>query len=371
MNHFLEDYRREDGEDQDRSYLARAGRVLVSLILILAVLWPMERQAGQSKSPPSLKNEVSKKEESRTVELSGEGRKGIYFSASAIARKSDRELEELIDRLKTLGLNSIVIDVKNAGSSVTYSSAVPLADEIGAVDELLDPKELLQKFHRAQIYVIARQVVFKDPLLARHQGRRGPWVSPESEQAVSYNLAIALEVAQLGFDEVQFDYIRYDDDGRIGGNYPGRSRAIASFLRRARMKLPAEIKLSIDSYGRTLWRWNGKDKDPIGQNLEKLEKYLDYVSPMIYPSHYTDPDFVRDPYHLITTALKVGHERLQVPIRPFIQAFDRKVPSHMGLVTYIVEELRAIEDAGADGFLVWNPRSDYSALWRALRRRQG
>lgn len=169
---------------------------------------------------------------------------------------------------------------------------------------------------------------------------------------------------------MQFDYVRFEDDGRIGKNYAHRSQAITRFVKRAREAIPSDIKFSLDVYGRTLWEWNSENKDPVGQNLDQLQPYVDYLSPMIYPSHYSSPNFVNNPSYCISKSLKSGHRRLSVKIRPFIQGFNRSVPPEMNMEEYIRAQLSSVRESQANGFLVWNPKSNYDHLWKVFKREQ-
>ncbi len=290
--------------------------------------------------------------------------RGVYLHSRAISLGN---VDNWVKVLKKHDFNGVVINVKNVSGVVTYSSDVKLASEIGATTGRLEIETIVEELHKSGIYAIARLTCFKDPKMAKHCCGGGNWASPESPLAQEYNINLAKEVANLGFDEIQLDYIRYSDGpGQIGGDYRDRSKVIANFVKQLRAAIPPHVKLSADVYGRTLWEWNSKNNDPIGQNLEYLQEHTDYLSPMIYPSHYQDPDLVYNPKKLLNLSLEVGKGRLSVPLRPFIQGFDRAMPRGMNLVEYIKEELRALRKHGEDGFLVWNPRSDYDSLWKAV-----
>ncbi len=299
-------------------------------------------------------------------ETRGETRsiRGVYLHSRAV---SVENTDNWVEKLKRYDFNGVVINVKNVSGEVTYSSEVPTARELGSVTGRLELKEILSRFHREGIYVIARLTCFKDPAMAARCCGGGEWVDPEDRRAQRYNIQLAKEVARMGFDEIQLDYIRYSDGpGKIGGEYADRSEVIAGFVERLREEISPRVKLSLDVYGRTIWNWNSKNIDPIGQNLDYLSEHAEILSPMIYPSHYSNPDLVTQPKKLVDKALTVGGKRLSTHIRPFIQGFDRAVPWNMGLVEYIREELRALAEHEKEGFLVWNPRSDYGALWEAV-----
>jgi len=251
--------------------------------------------------------------------------------------------------------DDLVINVKNMHGEVTYRTAIPFAREIGAVIDRIDLERIIPELRARGFYLIARQVVFYDPILARRLGKDESWVSPTDETAVSYNLAIANEVANLGFDEIQFDYVRYPDGGALAPIYAERYAAIGRFLDSARRLLSSRVVLSADLFGRVLWGWNEKLIDPIGQSLEGISDYVDFISPMLYPSHYVEDYYKADPYRVVTEGLASGMARVETPCRPFLQAFALSIPDGMTLEDYIRAEIEAAQDAGADGYLFWNP----------------
>ncbi len=294
-----------------------------------------------------------------------EDQRGIYLTSHTLG-KLDREggLEQLLDRMKAVGLNAVVINVKNMHGEVTYDTDLPLAQEVGAVNARLDLPHLLSLFECRGIYTIARQVVFYDPIWAEYFGSPlAPWASPSDARVVKYNLALAREVLSLGFDELQFDYVRFPDDGNLGRNYEDRYEAIKGFLKLARERLAGRI--SIDVFGRTLWEWNKRRIDPIGQELEELAPHVSWISPMVYPSHF-ERSLREKPYEAVRRSLNNGLER-GLRLRPFLQAFELAIPSGMSYHDYIRAQLRAVRELGIRGYLFWNPRSDYEELFLALK----
>jgi hypothetical protein len=293
-----------------------------------------------------------------------QGRRGIYLPSRLAARQE--RLDELVEQALRHGLNAIVIDVKDNHGIVAYDTQVPLAKAIRAREPRLDLKSLVSRLKGRGLYVIARHVVFYDPKLAAYvQSRTTPWVSPADPRAVAYNLAIAEEVAEAGFDEIQFDYIRYPDGGQLQAVYQARYQAITGFLRQAQERLHHRINLSADVFGRTLWDWNHKKIDPIGQSLEDLMPHLDVLSPMVYPSHYESQRYWDDPYGTIRASLSNGLER-GLRMRPFLQAFEMRLPAGMTQTQYLQEQIRAARELGLDGYLFWNPEGNYPMLWQAL-----
>lgn len=293
-------------------------------------------------------------------------RRGIYLTSFALA-KLDRDagLEGLLAKMKEVGLNTVVVNVKNMHGEVTYDTDLPLAQEVGAVNARLDLPHLLSLFECRGIYTIARQVVFYDPIWAEYFGSPlAPWASPSDARVVKYNLALAREALSLGFDELQFDYVRFPDDGNLGRSYEDRYASIKEFLKLARERLNGRI--SIDVFGRTLWEWNKKRIDPIGQHLEELAPYVDLITPMVYPSHF-ERGLREKPYETVKRSLEKGLER-GLRLRPFLQAFELHIPAGMSYYDYIRVQLRAVEELGIKSYLFWNPRSDYAKLFVALRK---
>jgi hypothetical protein len=249
------------------------------------------------------------------------------------------------------------------------------------------------------VYTIARVVAFKDPVLAHHRpelavidaqtGRPWldneglAWVDPFREEAWNYLIAVAKEAAAKGFDEVQFDYLRFPSEGRLGAARYARPNtratrlgAITGFLARTRRELgPTGVYLGAALFGYTAFN---EDDTNIGQRVEELAVHLDYLNPMVYPSGYhlgipgiRNP--VEHPYEVVRDTIRLVVKRsahATVRVRPWLQdfrdyAFDRRVfgPKE------IEAQMRGAADAGALGWMLWNPRNEYTA--EALRPEPG
>ncbi len=329
---------------------AKAPGALVALLTVLIVAFYPSEPGAQGDPPPA--------------DPHGHGRVGVYLTSYALTKRE--VVEGIFAAQKSGKIDTVVINVKNMHGELTYDSGVPLAAEIGASTGRLDLGALVPVLRERGFYVIARQVLFYDPLLARRLGAPEAWIAVSNEIALEYNLAIAEEVASFGFDELQFDYIRYNDSGSLEAAYEERYAAVDRFLAEARRRLAGRISLSADLFGRVLWPWNERRIDPIGQSLEAMSAHLDYVSPMVYPSHYVEQAYRDDPYRVVREALLSGKTRVSASYRPFLQAFDMALPAGMSLETYIREQIRAAKEAGADGYLFWHPSCEYDALYRAL-----
>ncbi len=336
----------------------RRPKFAFGLALSFVFLLPVLVHVGEQIPAPSSSELI------QTGSATGHAKVGVYLTSYAMLKED--VLRGVLEARRSGKIDTLVINVKNMHGEITYASSVPLARQIGAATGRLDFHRLIPILRAQGFYLIARQVLFYDPLLSQYLGTGEDWVRPDVAEAVAYNLAIAEEVSDFGFDEIQFDYVRYPDGGDYVPDYEPRYEAVNAFLAAAMETLGDRVVLSADLFGRVLWPWNAKRIDPIGQSLEDVSTYLDFISPMVYPSHYTEQSYKDDPYLTVHDALVCGTSRIETPIRPFLQAFDRELPDGMTLQTYIREQIRAAEEAGADGYLFWNPASDYTALFDAL-----
>lgn len=313
--------------------------------------------------------------------------KALYLSFYGVGTRSLRE--PALELAEKTEINALVIDVKGDRGMVIYRSTVPLAAEAGAQRAITvkDIKGLVASLREKGLYTIARIVVFKDnPLaLARPElavktrdgrvwrDREGlAWTDPFRREVWDYNIALAVEAAAHGFDEIQFDYVRFPDADGLAfsqrNTEDNRVRAINGFLAEAKTRLaPYNVFLAADVFGYVIW--NPDDTD-IGQRLEDLAAHLDYISPMLYPSgfHLGIPGFrnpVAHPYEIIRLTLERARERTGLPpirFRPWLQAFkdyafDRR-PFHGA---EIHAQIRAAEDFGANGWMLWNANNVYTA----------
>jgi len=323
----------------------------------------------------------------KEVELEPVTPKGLYLSFYGIG---DRKLREnALDLLRGTELNTLVIDIKGDRGMIPYRSSIPLATETGAqrIITVKDIGELIESLKNEGIYTIARIVVFKDNLLANHRpdlavkdsyGRvwhdreHLAWVDPFKKEVWEYNIQIAVEAAQQGFDEVQFDYIRFPDAQSVQFSMPNtmenRVNAISGFLSEARKRLlPYNVFLSADIFGYVCWNLNDTS---IGQTLEGVAPYLDYLSPMLYPSgfQYGIPGYripTKHPCEIAYLTLKKAQERTglsSLRFRPWLQAFrDYAFDRRLFQEREIREQIDGVERFGSHGWLLWNPQNIYSA----------
>jgi len=312
--------------------------------------------------------------------------KALYLSFYGIGDRALRQ--SALDLMETTEINALVIDVKGNRGRIPYKSKVPLAAQVGAqqVITVKDIEGLLRSLHEKGVYTIARIVVFKDNPLASarpdlavkapsgtvwHDREDLAWTDPFKKEVWDYNVAVAVEAARYGFDEIQFDYVRFPDARGLVFSMPNteetRVRAISDFLQLARKKLtPYNVFLAGDIFGYVCWNL---DDTGIGQRLEKLALHLDYLSPMLYPSgfHAGVPGIsnpVAHPYEIVYRSLARARERTGLPpvrFRPWLQAFrDYAFDRRLFTAGEIREQIRAAEDFGANGWMLWNPENIYS-----------
>jgi len=313
--------------------------------------------------------------------------KALYLSFFGIG---DRNLREsAIKLMQETDLNTLVIDVKGDRGMIPYKSSVPLAAEVGAqrVTTVREMTNLMKSLKEKGIYTIARIVVFKDNPLAlarpdlavRTQAgeiwrdrESLSWVDPFSKAVWDYNINIAIEAAQYGFDEIQFDYVRFPDAlglrFSVDNTEENRVKAISGFLAEARRRLvPFNVFVSADIFGYVCWNLNDTN---IGQRLEDLAPHVDYLCPMLYPSgfQYGIPGYripVANPYQIVYLSLKRAQERTKLPpqrFRPWLQAFrDYAFDRRDFKSQEITSQVKAADGFGSDGWMFWNPRNNYSS----------
>jgi hypothetical protein len=312
--------------------------------------------------------------------------KAVYLSTFGIGTPALRA--QAFELIESTELNAVVIDVKGDRGLVSYRTALPLATEIGAqaIITVTDVRALLTALKQKSIYTIARIVVFKDNPLAERRPDFGvktaagrlwrdredlAWTDPFRREVWDYNIALAVEAASHGFDEIQFDYVRFPDAAGLAyaqvSTPASRVRAIEGFLAEARRRLvPFNVFLAADVFGYVCWN---PDDTGIGQKLETLVTHLDYVSPMLYPSSFRFgipgyPNPVERPFDVVSLTLGRARDRTALPpvrFRPWLQAFqDYAFDRRPFGAAEIRAQIEAAERFGSNGWMLWNPRNVYS-----------
>jgi hypothetical protein len=315
--------------------------------------------------------------------------RGLYVNAWAAG--STRRMDAILDVIRRTEVNSLVIDMKDASGYVSHATRVPLARAIGATEEIRirDLPGLLERLEDEGVYPIARIVVVKDPVLAEArpelavQDTAGgvfvdskglKWLNPYSRAVWDYHVDIAREVAEMGFPEIQWDYVRFPDlpdSDKVRAVYPGagptsRPDAIRGFLAYARQSLSElDVVVTADVFGVT----TSASRDVgIGQVWESFIGAVDVALPMVYPSHYWTGSFGFDrpnahPYEVVRNALDDAIRRSSSvdsagATRPWLQDFTLGEPVYG--VPEVRAQIQATYDAGIQEWILWNPGSRFT-----------
>lgn len=317
--------------------------------------------------------------------------RGIYVTGPVAG--SEKKMKDLVSLIETTKLNAMVIDVKNDSGEITYKMDYEEAKEAGAIRSYIsNMPSMIKELKAKNIYLIARIVTFKDPILAEsnldysiknkdgsvfrdNQGLA--WLNPYNRQVWKYVLNVAARAAAIGFDEIQFDYIRFPTSKGMEQvtygpeeNLLTRQEVITQFTQCVSDFLKARgVKVSADVFGGIIS--SEIDSQNIGQDYEKMAQHLDYISPMIYPSQFANGCYGVDnpdasPYEIVYRTLKDSQLKLEhnkdVVVRPWLQDFTATwLANH---VTYDAEKIRSQIDAvyasGYDEWILWNASNRYT-----------
>jgi len=329
--------------------------------------------------------------------------KALYLASKPVG--NHERMQELMRIYDETELNAVVIDIKDDYGKVTYSmDNVPELIELESIESCIDDLPgLLSEFKSHGIYCIARIVTMRDPHLARvkpewmltkqdgtvYKDNSGyAWVNPYKEEYWEYLKDIAIQCGRDGFQEIQFDYFRFctdkGADDCIFDEADVKDRDKISVITELAQYLSAELKknglfMSCDVFG-TIIR-SKIDSRAVGQDYAGLAGIIDYICPMVYPSHYANKSFGLDhpdlyPYESICGALKRSRSALAQAeegtklaiVRPWLQAFTATWLGKGNYRTYGAEEIRqqiqATYDSGYDEWILWSPSVtyDYSAF---------
>jgi hypothetical protein len=297
---------------------------------------------------------------------------GVYVQTGILKNKNSATMQNIMSLMKTTELNALVVDVKDDDGRVS-SGLKPYVDEM----------------HARGLYMIARIVTFKDniaprkhPELAIIDKNTGkPWqdhknityLDPFNEKAHDYVISIAKQAVEYGFDEIEFDYVRFPTDGNRGNaKWPAeftpdtRTKAIAGFLKEARATLGAMgAFVAADVFGDTAYV---KTDSGIGQRIEDITPYLDYVCPMVYPSGFGKGTAgvgipVDHPKEIIEDSVRRYRLRADqdTVVRPWLQSFRDYAYNHREYGAYEIRaQIDGSDNKGGVGYLLWNAASRYS-----------
>lgn len=327
--------------------------------------------------------------------------RGIYISGPMAG--STELFQNILDSAAGTEINTVVIDFKDDQGRITCPVDSPVASEIGACRPYVqDMKSLITSLKERGLYVIARVVAFRDPWLAEkkpewslhladgslYRDRQGmAWVDPYRKEVWDYLVEVGTEAKEAGFDEVQFDYIRFSTEGTMrdvvfdeavtGGR--SKTDVITEFVKYAYENLASQgLFVSADVFGTII----GSDIDAqaVGQVYTEMAKHLDYICPMIYPSHYGPGNFGLEhpdtmPYETVLEALKKsqmvmdqaaeadGHVSSQAIVRPWLQDFTASYLGEGNYIPYgyneVQRQIQAVKDAGYDEWMLWSAANRY------------
>lgn len=330
--------------------------------------------------------------------------KAVYVTGWSAG--SARYLNYLADLFETTGINAVVVDIKDYSGKVSYNSMVPEVKEYGLSNYAISDIDGLVRFlHGQNIYVIGRISVFEDPAYSKirselaifDKGKGGlwrdnnklSWLDPASEEVWEYTVLLAKDALDKhGFDEINFDYVRFPSDGDVENmGFPiwdgktTKADVIKNFFDYLRSSLPDE-KISVDLFGQTTVN---ADDMGIGQIIENAFENFDYISPMVYPSHYAGgfggyENPAEHPYEIVKYSMDSAFTRMvaykylfssagEVPqeplatgkFRPWLQDFNMGADYTANMVE---QEIQAVQDSlGKEytGFMLWNPSNVYTS----------
>ncbi len=319
-----------------------------------------------------------------TFELESFHVKALYLSFWG-ANINSKTIKRILNIIDNTDINTIVVDVKNEYGSTSYKTSFEQANSYGAWHKrtIKDIEKFMELMRSKNIYTIARIVVFKDELQASNnteyaiKKRDGTiwrnhdnmaWVDPFDKRAHKYTIAIAEDAAKVGFDEINFDYIRFPAKKGLvfceENTQENRIKAIGEFLQYAQNRLRKYgVFISVDTYGNICW---SKDDNNIGQTVVSLAKHADYLAPMLYPSGFAKGSFYFEypsehPYEVIFRSIKNTKDKIETTrIRPWLQYFKDYAHKKRYYKKFEVnEQIRAAQDVNTSGWMLWSPSSRY------------
>ncbi len=305
--------------------------------------------------------------------------KGVHVSMFVAGNESS--FDKILSLVQKTELNCIQLDLKDEQGFVSAKINKGQAAKLGTFTDQFDLERMVDMLRYKNIYTICRIVVFKDPSLVKKRPDlavrdkygglwgKGLWADPYSKEVWEYNLSLAVAAAKAGFNEIQFDYIRFPSDGDVTRCvYPHRdnraqTEVIEGFVSYARKKLARyNAFTSVDLFGLTA---SHQGEMGIGQKVENLAKHVDYICPMVYPSHYNTGEYGLDepeenPFDTVYLSLKDFKKKIRnttAKIRPWLQDFSLRVKYTADMVR---QQIKACYKAGINEWLLWNPNSVYT-----------
>ena len=311
--------------------------------------------------------------------------KALYLTFWGASGNS-QTMKKIFKIIEKTEVNAIVVDIKNEYGSTLYKTSFKQANSYGAHKNRTNRNisRFMKMMKDRGIYTIARIVTFKDEIQASNNPDYAikkqdgeiwrnhddmAWVDPFDTRSHDYTIQIAEEAAKVGFDEINFDYIRFPAKSGLvfaqENTQENRIKAISTFLDTAKNRLRKYgVYISVDTYGNILW---SKDCDNnIGQTVKSLSKHADYLAPMLYPSGFARGSFGKDnpssyPFIVIYRSIK-NIENIIDPsrVRPWLQYFKDYAHTQMHYKKHeVTEQIRAAEKMQTNGWMMWSPSSKY------------
>lgn len=373
--------------------------VLVLAVLITGIGWIIFFPKKAVTQAPAKESADNAAEAGRLFKTPPQVIRGVYFTGWSAGAES--KVNYLIGLKRAGRVNAVVIDVKDFSGNIGYDINIPEVTHYKAKEiKIRDIHSLIKRLHDEGFYVIARITVFEDCALAKarpdlavkkriktakgvsyatwHDRKGLSWSDPFSKEVWDYNIAIARDAAARGFDELNFDYIRFPSDGDMKTMYfsyrdknKTKEQALREFFKYLRQSLP-NVRISADIFGLVAIK---KDDIGVGQILEDIYRYFDYVCPMVYPSHYYSGTLgyknpARYPYQIVKYSIDEALKRLvelekeypgiKTKLRPWLQDFDLGADYNAEMVK---AQIKAVYDSLGErynGFMLWNPSNVYT-----------
>ena len=315
--------------------------------------------------------------------------KGVYVSSWVAG--SANLFSKIVKMVDTTELNTVVIDIKDSTGKISFDMKNPDITQYKSTEKrIAAPKKLIADLHSKGIYVVGRLTVFQDPYMAKlnpdwaiktkstgavWKDNKGlSFLDPSSEDVWKYIVDIANESYAMGFDEINFDYIRFPSDGNMKDiAYPNeggtitRADIMKNFYEHLHEALKdSGMKTSADMFGLVT---TSKDDLGIGQVLEKALPYFDYICPMVYPSHYAKGSYniaepAKHPYEIVKTSMEGAVVRAKAigedpaKLRPWLQDFNLGATYTADMVR---TQMQATYDVGLNSWLLWDAANTYTA----------
>lgn len=296
--------------------------------------------------------------------------KGIYVPGwKGVSKKS---IDDFIELKDSAGINTLMIDVKNVRGNLFYNSKNSIAKDIDAQVKTKEGNKrslnldyLFEQASKKNIDLIARHAMFRDHLLYDKinefrlwKGKYQKWVDMMDQEVVNYNIDLIKEESKLGFNNIVLDYIRFPAS-KMFDNEEYKCKIIDNVVKNVKEELGSNINLGVQTFGYSSWSYK---RSGVGQRISTLEKYVDCVYPMLYPSHFWEGSLgfenpSEHPYEIIKKGYRQTKEKVSnnTKVIPMIQAFGYSKDK-------FEEQIKSVKDSNMDGFVCWNSKGDYDVL---------